>query len=85
MLLARSRSIPGLGENLHRGAQRRQRQYRRIAQLPALRSRHRMKIGPHLETSRLIVAPPSGEARQVPSERVALVHETSCNTARARH
>src|SRR6516225_6772058 len=50
-------------KNIHRGAERSQRQNRRVAKLPAFSSRNGVEIGAHLETHSLIMSPPSGVPR----------------------
>ncbi len=70
-------------EDRQRNAQRRERENRRIRQLPAFGTGRRREIGTHAETRFLVVAPPAGKARPVRA-RVALVHERAGDGARAR-
>jgi len=67
-------------EYLQRCSQRCHRHNRRIAQLPSLGSGHGVEVWPHEKPALLVVAPPSGEARQIESAGVPFVDEA---TARA--
>src|SRR5208337_3827690 len=67
----------GLGKNFHGSPQSGQRQNWRIAQLPALRAAHGMKIWSHVEASFLVVSPPPGEAGNFERAGVTFVHEAT--------
>ena len=79
---ARSASMPARRKIVQRHAQRRERENRRIRQLPAVRARHRREMRSHLEARGLIVAPPAGEARAL-GFRMAFVHEAAGDGARS--
>src|SRR6185503_19823852 len=67
----------GLVEQLERRLERRERQDRRIADLPPFRSRQRRELRFHEEAAPAIVAPPACEPRQVLRLAVAPMHEAA--------
>ncbi|SBV36017.1 hypothetical protein STPYR_10947 [uncultured Stenotrophomonas sp.] len=81
--LGAQRRHAGLVEQFQRGAQRRQSQHRRVAQLPALGAQLGHELRRHLEARGLLVAPPAGKARQRCIACVALVDEAAGHRAGA--
>ena len=73
----------GLREQRQRGAQRRGRKDRRIADGPAGSAGRGGELGSHLEACGRFVAPPAGQPRQIATPVMPLVHEGSADRAGA--
>ena len=71
-------------EDLERSEESREREYGRVAELPALRTGNGHEARPHLEARRLVVPPPSREARTFRVVGVPVVHEAAGDGARSR-
>src|SRR6202041_3027230 len=70
-----------LVKNVHRCAQSRQTQNRRIPYLPSVGARHGLKSWPHLEPGLFVMPPPAGKARQIPGPRMPLMNKTTSHTS----
>ena len=80
--LGAQRRQPGAVEEVERYPQRRQRQDRRIRQLPAVGARRRSEFRPHTEARRWLVTPPAGKSWQL-GVGMALMNEAAGDRAGA--